>query len=563
MKKKLISIILSLVMATVMTSTVVPTFALEQNTNKVPVTLKIWGVPSGVVAPAGPQTDPIALEIQKRTGITMDMDFKLDEQKLSVMIASGDLPDLLCASYTKGMKVLAKQLIESGSIIDMNSLVNSNAPILKKNFSKVLDYSKNQLSNATGKLYFIPGQIATNGTKPMMQFTPRVRWDYFKELGSPEIKTTDDLANLLIQMVKKHPKTASGKPFYAAGLNTDWLPINTLIISGLPNGVIWGSIFDMKDASPTPFLYSNPSNPLYTGAKFWNKLYRAGVLDPDSFTQKYAQFTQKCDDQRYAMIYANWIAATSNAALAKINPNLGYMPIPPASGTAAYETGSVTMPYGDGAHDWCISTNCKNPDRAMDFLEFVFNPDNAFLINNGPEGVNYKTNKDGYKVFTPEFIKAFNSNQDWRQTTGVNKYYHLSGVSSGSILQKQVIDLTQDDNAFPTASLPSYQKEWLKHYNTTGEADLLAKRVKIYSSNNTFDSFLIPTPDDMSRINAKISTLVGPGLAKAILTKNDNDYTKAIAKLMSDLKAVGSDKYDAWVKTANAKTKENAKAWLN
>ena len=48
------------------------------------------------------------------------------------------------------------------------------------------------------------------------------RWDYYYELGCPEIKNMDDILTVCKQMQDNHPTSDSGKPAYAFSLFPDW-----------------------------------------------------------------------------------------------------------------------------------------------------------------------------------------------------------------------------------------------------------------------------------------------------------------------------------------------------
>ncbi|MDG0809922.1 extracellular solute-binding protein [Cohnella rhizosphaerae] len=172
---------------------------------KDPITLKVQFNATG---PDFEGTD-VYNEIVKQTGVTFKIE-RFDEEKFKVELAGGDLPDIIQVKNVN--TTYLQQLIEGGSILPLDDLVKSNGPdIMAPVYAQSLDYSRKFWSNDTGKLYVIPMQIGKSGWGFDQQVGFNTRWDYYKELGYPEIKSIDDMVNVLADMVKKHPTTAEGK----------------------------------------------------------------------------------------------------------------------------------------------------------------------------------------------------------------------------------------------------------------------------------------------------------------------------------------------------------------
>ena len=72
------------------------------------------------------------------------------------------------------------------------------APDLTENFSGMLEYSKEYMSAGNEKVYAI---FARGKSEPSALATSRygnfIRWDWYKEAGSPEIQSVDGFLNLL------------------------------------------------------------------------------------------------------------------------------------------------------------------------------------------------------------------------------------------------------------------------------------------------------------------------------------------------------------------------------
>jgi ABC-type glycerol-3-phosphate transport system substrate-binding protein len=174
----------------------------------------------------GVQNNPIANELAKRTGVTMNV-VSGDAQKFKLLLAGGDLPDIVQFNFTS-LQMDANTLISSGQLVELDSLINQYGTNIRTNYPKRLEYSRMFLSNDTGKTYFLPVQAykvdtshpnvnPMGGTQMYM-----LRWDVYAKVGYPEIKSNDDFLSVLKKMQDAYPKTPDGKKVYGISGWTDW-----------------------------------------------------------------------------------------------------------------------------------------------------------------------------------------------------------------------------------------------------------------------------------------------------------------------------------------------------
>jgi ABC-type glycerol-3-phosphate transport system substrate-binding protein len=67
----------------------------------------------------GVQNNPIANELAKRTGVTMNV-VSGDAQKFKLLLAGGDLPDIVQFNFTS-LQMDANTLISSGQLVELDS----------------------------------------------------------------------------------------------------------------------------------------------------------------------------------------------------------------------------------------------------------------------------------------------------------------------------------------------------------------------------------------------------------------------------------------------------------
>lgn len=73
-------------------------------------------------------TDPVAQKITEKTGVTLKMDYPADasDNRIALMVATGEYPDLV---FAKGD---APTLIQNDALIDMSDLIDEYGPNIKK-----------------------------------------------------------------------------------------------------------------------------------------------------------------------------------------------------------------------------------------------------------------------------------------------------------------------------------------------------------------------------------------------------------------------------------------------
>ena len=116
-----------------------------------PVTLTVWN--TEVLTP-GVQDNAVAKVFEEKLGVKLDI-IQGDSQKFSVLMAGGDLPDIIYSNYAQ-QGVDYASLISSGQLLALDDLIDQYGENIKKNGAERLEYSKKFASNGEDKTYFIP-----------------------------------------------------------------------------------------------------------------------------------------------------------------------------------------------------------------------------------------------------------------------------------------------------------------------------------------------------------------------------------------------------------------------
>ena len=383
----------------------------------------------------GPQNTTIANAIAEKTGVRLNV-INGDAQKFKVLLAGGDLPGIVNSNYGD-LGVDAQALLQSGQLIALDDLIEEHAPNIKEKFADAIEYSKEFLSS-DGKLYYLPVQINKATDKKVVDRSGAnlalyTRYDLYKEIGSPEIKSTDDYLEALKAMQDAEPETENGNKTYAISGWSDWglwmWTIHYQAMSGVTNWS-YGMCYDMVNKEPLATYYSEP---FWNCMEFYNKAYNMGILDPEIFTQKYDNYMDKLKNGQTFVTYANWLYNTANDAYAAAGtPEKGFE-IVPTGLDYMYGAYDGDKPFG-WAQDYplALTKNCEDPVKAIEMIDYLFSEEGARLLNSGVEGVHWEE-VDGVPQMTKEYRDGVAANATYAQSEGF-AYTKLSGLSSSQIL---------------------------------------------------------------------------------------------------------------------------------
>ncbi|WP_169090551.1 extracellular solute-binding protein [Paenibacillus sp. PL91] len=483
-------------------------------------------------------------EIVKQTGVTFSIE-SYDPNKFKVQLAGGDLPDIIQVD-----SINYKQMIEGNLLLPLDDLVKTNGKdIMTPTFQQGLDFSRKFWSNGTGKLYLIPsGHVGPVGFKQELGVGWATRWDYYKELGFPEINNEDDMLNVLEQMVKKHPTTADGKPVYGVSTWNDWGAWGLTMPMAIPYGYVnmsyWGVIPSVSGELVDN--YANPDSPLWKTASFFYKAKQKGILDPDTFTNKSSDFQTKGNNGQILFSPMNGF---DNTALSKEGPDKGFVTIPLNFG---YVWNGAANSTGWDGRAFAISKNSKNPERAMDLINFLNSEKGSRLLSSGIEGIHWDV-IDGKPQLKEETLKMSLTGGDAWSKIGIGGSNNQQGLSEFQVAKDGGNVNLFDTSEVYASRMNALQKDFSEHYGVSYPSEIMKKRVeegiiKDQSSfNNAWLSAIAQPDDDMKRLNAQLEDMVIKGIPSVVLnSKNDAEFEAAKQQLIDKLKKAGVEKSFAW-----------------
>lgn len=236
--------------------------------------------------------------MKEKLNVTFQFEFLVGEleQKLGVMIASGDYPDII-----SGADKSAK-LIEAGALIPLEDLIKKNAPNLDKHYSP---YYKKMRESKDGQVYVMPNYGRIYEKELQNHQNVGAFWiqkAVLKEFGYPKVITLDEYFDLIQKYKEKYPEI-EGKPTIGFEiLSFDWrafcLKNPPIFLAGYPND--GAMIVDTKTMKGKMFANTDVAKRYYKKLSEVNQL---GLIDKETFVQNYDQYISKIASGRVLGMY--------------------------------------------------------------------------------------------------------------------------------------------------------------------------------------------------------------------------------------------------------------------
>jgi putative aldouronate transport system substrate-binding protein len=523
------------------------------------VEITIW---NDLADKEGVQSNPIADEIAKRTGVRMNA-VKGDAEKFQVLQAGGDLP---------GIIFLPGKLLDSTQLIALDKLVADRGKEIQKSFPQILSFSR-QFMSSDGKLYYLPVHIyrSRGGVRQITKYAGSVsifgRWDVYAKAGYPTATNETELLAALRAMQDVAPKTPEGKKVYALSGWTDWgiwpYYITTIFGDGYTD-LGYGAMYS-RITGEIKTMYN--SDEFFAGLSFFNKAYRAGLLDPEAFTMKFDDYYARVKAGQVLTVYAGWWAEDLNGFLnANGKSDWGFQLIPNGLPYVP-EVYVEEWPLGwQISYAHAITTNCKNPEKAMDLINFCYSEEGAKLIYRGVKGVHWEV-VNGVPQMTKEMLDKSASDSNYRASQGF-LYSRLVGWDNSQMLSdKGTADLTRMASEIVKSVVPS-DTQFATHY---GNYQYPGQAVDGLIKNGTYKTnaaafylapLLVKEPsDDAKKAIAQVEQYLADNIAKIIMAKDDAAFAALKAKFLKDMNTKGYDKAVAEQQALFQKAQEDAKSF--
>lgn len=493
-----------------------------------------------------------------------------DEAVYQTRAISGNLGDLAIF----GTDMHFRDSIDAGLIMDLNkdNLFAERGKDIEK-YQDAIQFMKDTYGGGTA-LYGLPNQISersplTTSEASEITFGSFLRFDIYQDIGAPEIKTLDELYPTLKKMAEAHPTADNGEKVYAFSLFGDW--DGTLMTFAKQFGCMYGYeeisggrsyILQNNDASDYYSVFE-PDSYYVKGLKIYNQAYRDGLLDPDSMTQNFQNVSDKLRDGQVLYSCWSWLAESYNSVE---NTSAGKaMMFVPITDEKVAANGCRNI---GGSYRISIGANAQDPERMMDFINWMYTTESLMMFNNGPEGLTWEM-KDGKPTLTEYGYKVVPTNTKdavpdeygggtWQEGTPVYWNSVLYTDTNPEINQSytwRVWDSYLDSHSAANDVKWTAYENWSKFYGVKTQKEYLEKNNQLSVYPGT--SLIAPELDsDLTQIQGQIQPIVREYSWKMVYAKDDAEFDSLLKEMAEKCKGLGVDKlddfYKAYLKELNA-----------
>lgn len=361
------------------------------------------------------------------------------DQKIPVLFASGDAPDLIL-EYSA---VMRSQLWAQKQLLPLDDLINKYSVEYKQLLQKFPQLKK-VTSMPDGKMYQI-GIVQ----KPEAQIGLVIRKDWLAKLNLKVPETIEDFVNVAIAFANNDPDGNGKKDTYGFNMNA-----HTAI-----DKMFGSELFIIEnDTLVRQFDRIKPA------AEVKKKLFESGSVDKDFLTDKTGQKAeQDFANGKTGMFFGQKSAIKKNyEILKKSDPNAVIVPIAlPKTSYGQYSPDFGTPIDVIGV----VNAKTKDPEAVIKYIDFMNKKSTIEYFENGDEGVHYKMGANGCAepLDRDKRNKELGYNGDYKMLMSryVLKTCSKDGVllSSTNAFDQEWIALSNDMDRFyfdPSRPTPGY-----------------------------------------------------------------------------------------------------------
>ncbi|MFV0399409.1 MAG: extracellular solute-binding protein [Oscillospiraceae bacterium] len=503
-----------------------------------PITYNVFVRDPGM-APAA--DNPAIQKVTELTGVSIKYEFLVGDlaQKLGVMIAGGDYPDAIFAGDS------ASKLIEAGAFIPLEDKYTQYG-----NLNALYSDAAKYLTEEDGHIYNLEiyGYIDNSGrlTEPAPIFECGIGFYIQKavleEFDYPVPRTVDEYFKLIEDYKAKYPEIDGVKTVGFEILSDGWrnwaLVNPTQNLLGASND---GALFVEPDTLATSFFQVSDTAKEYY--KKLNEAYHKGLIEPETFTQSYDQYISRISTGAVLGFYdQNWNFGSGRDVLkadGKFERTYVAVPLTNPGVTDGYIDAPSGIPTGTNGIG--ITVNCENPDRLLQFYDWMLQREVQDYLQWGEEGTDWMLTEDGGKALTAERRAIMYDVAQKRDLTGFTLWNYapkLQGIYTADGMPTG----TEESPDEYLASQSDYDKAFLESYGYKYPAEMHSDPVL----RPAYYPIWAMTLEDGSAAavsNTKITDVTTKYYPRLILAADDAEYDSIWDSFIAEFEAIDLDAY--------------------
>ena len=481
-------------------------------------------------------TDPVAQMITEKTGVTLKMDYPADsnDNRIELMVATGEYPDFV---FAKGS---VSTLIRNDALIDMSDLIDEYGPNIKKLYGD--EYENLRYSSEDPSIYQLCSDKVQEETLETSG-TAQLQWAVLQENQYRVPYTLEEYTQMIRDYMEKYPMI-NGKP--AIGISivcSDW---HWYTMLSNPSGYMNGSADNgqwIVDDEKQEVYYKHAADGQKEYYKWLNEMYNEGILDPEFATQTHEDFVLKVAEGRVlGLLDEEWDYTGAEISLrADGQEEHTYAGLPVTIDRSvkcpSLKQQNLSVGWGIG-----ITKSCKDPVRAVRFLDWLCSDEAQILLNWGIEGVDYYYDENGKRCITEEDLEASRKDTNYSERTGVGfrvypypSYGNQSVDSTGNSYSKSSREMVKE-------GYDEMEKEALKAWNVDMLTDIFPQKEE-FSKDAYSPLWALTLPDELEKMLVALDNVSWKGLIECVVSPAD-DFDAKWDELQQNLKDAGLEKAD-------------------
>ena len=475
---------------------------------------------------------------------------------------AGNLGDLVIwgSNGEKYKNAVEKNMLLDWELFDMGKTY---APYVMDHYQVALE--SNRKLNGNGKIHGFGFNVAfTKGSHQSFFYTWDTRWDLYKQLGYPEVKDLDGMVELFKQMKAICPTDEAGNETYAVSVWPDWDGNMVMYVKALATAYYGYDELGFGHYNPENGEFIDcleDGSPYMECLKFFNRLYREGLLDPNSMTQTYDKMTEKLKNGGTfwsIFNYAGSMAFNTDAHMK--DGKYMYAMLPTEARPIVYGLGDV-----GGNRIWTVGAYTKYPALCLEILDWLATPEGSLTMWYGPKGLMWDYDAEGGMYFTELGKRCANDSKydltgvEWT-SPDTGKTYTLSGNFNDGCIQINNITLSKDminpeGNGVETFNKDTWKSEltattypiqddWREHMGATSADEYMERHPYLlmpdvpYSESNK--------AAQLSLIWEQCAKAIREGSWRAIYAKADAEFNFHVNTIRKNCNTYGYDKCLEW-----------------
>lgn len=468
------------------------------------------------------------------------------EQKLQALMTSGELPDIVVFKDDKQVvnAVAGDMLVSYDDYKDLLPNVYENAPMSLK-------YYAENMSNGQNKPYAVGVELKNAVQTSANSGGFMLRYDYYKEMGSPEVKTVEDFMPILEQMQEAHPTTENGDKVYAISLFSDW--DKSYMTMGMFFAPFTGR--QIRNEQCLAEIDFTNNEEIYSildeksaYMRFLNFMFEAnqkGLVDPDSMTQRFSDYTQKATDGKILFGLGDW---GMNFTAEQQNAGQGFRQVVMTDEKFLVDSKDE---IGKG---WSVAVGAASENKEMAFkvINLMYDYETAMVERNGPKGVNWTTDENGKPYVTEEgYANWFNPAAQASQDKGEHMFRAYASYSLNK--EGYPIDYVYWEKPDYAPAETTLVEQWKEDYGFENPLELQ------YSLGNVIVKPFVPAPtmtDEMELISSRVGSEIQTTSWKMIFAKDRAEFDSLYAGLVEKAEGMGITSWVDWFRDEYNKNAE-------